>query len=264
MKSRVLICSLLLVVFAFGAPAWAAKVKVCHVPPGNPANFHTITVDENAVQAHLGHGDLLGACFAHCDQLCDDGNACTIDACDAAEHCLATHPPVSCDDGNLCTVDSCDPAAGCASTPKVCHDSANCTVDTCDPLTGNCAFPPVSCPAGQSCNASNGSCENERSTCPCVGQVAGFADALNGAFGFTSCSDDVGSNGFQVFLNTASTNPDLSTLIAYSFPDFGPAACGFNSDGGSITITDQEAEACADLLRQKAAAAGLTCPGPAR
>lgn len=38
------------------------KVTICHIPPGNPAAKHTITVSESALDAHLGHGDTLGAC----------------------------------------------------------------------------------------------------------------------------------------------------------------------------------------------------------
>jgi hypothetical protein len=38
------------------------KVVICHIPPGNPDNAHTITVDESAVPAHLEHGDTLGEC----------------------------------------------------------------------------------------------------------------------------------------------------------------------------------------------------------
>ncbi|MCI0711849.1 MAG: hypothetical protein L0154_16960 [Chloroflexi bacterium] len=38
------------------------KVTICHVPPSNPGNAHTITVSENAVDAHLAHGDYLGPC----------------------------------------------------------------------------------------------------------------------------------------------------------------------------------------------------------
>ena len=45
-----------------GAIADETKVDVCHVPPGNPENAHTITISENAVSAHLDHGDLIGAC----------------------------------------------------------------------------------------------------------------------------------------------------------------------------------------------------------
>jgi hypothetical protein len=38
-------------------------VVVCHLPPGNPGNAHTITVGAPAVAAHLrNHGDRLGPC----------------------------------------------------------------------------------------------------------------------------------------------------------------------------------------------------------
>lgn len=45
-----------------GAIAGEAKVDVCHIPPGNPDNPHTITISENALSVHLDHGDLVGAC----------------------------------------------------------------------------------------------------------------------------------------------------------------------------------------------------------
>jgi hypothetical protein len=45
-----------------GSIAKEAKVDVCHIPPGNPDNAHTITISENALGAHLDHGDLVGAC----------------------------------------------------------------------------------------------------------------------------------------------------------------------------------------------------------
>ena len=38
------------------------KVTICHIPPGNPGNAHTIRVSQNAVNAHLAHGDHLGKC----------------------------------------------------------------------------------------------------------------------------------------------------------------------------------------------------------
>ncbi|TFH01020.1 MAG: hypothetical protein E4G77_04100 [Nitrosopumilus sp.] len=38
------------------------KVTICHRPPGNPNNSHTITVGEPATNAHLRHGDFLGEC----------------------------------------------------------------------------------------------------------------------------------------------------------------------------------------------------------
>jgi hypothetical protein len=43
-------------------PSQGHKVTICHCPPGNPENRHTITVSESAVAAHLAHGDTLGPC----------------------------------------------------------------------------------------------------------------------------------------------------------------------------------------------------------
>lgn len=46
---------------AIAAPP--AKVTICHIPPGNPANAHEITVASPAVvNAHMKHGDTMGAC----------------------------------------------------------------------------------------------------------------------------------------------------------------------------------------------------------
>ena len=36
------------------------KVTLCHIPTGNSENAHTIRVSENAVPAHIAHGDYLG------------------------------------------------------------------------------------------------------------------------------------------------------------------------------------------------------------
>lgn len=52
-------------VFAVG-PAAAAKqdkVTICHVPPGNEENAHTIVIAEAAVDAHMAnHDDYEGEC----------------------------------------------------------------------------------------------------------------------------------------------------------------------------------------------------------
>lgn len=45
------------------------KVLVCHVPPGNPANAHTICISANGVPAHLDHGCHLGTCTAEVDSI---------------------------------------------------------------------------------------------------------------------------------------------------------------------------------------------------
>jgi 5'-nucleotidase len=38
------------------------KMDVCHIPPGTPSNFRTITISKNATKAHLAHGDAVGDC----------------------------------------------------------------------------------------------------------------------------------------------------------------------------------------------------------
>src|SRR5262245_28257245 len=78
------------------------KVQVCHRPPGNPANYQTITIGANALASHLAHGDLPGACDSQCEALCDDGNACTADTGvwnPASKQCACSYAPVNCDDG---------------------------------------------------------------------------------------------------------------------------------------------------------------------
>jgi hypothetical protein len=46
-----------------GASAKGEKVTICHIPPGNPENAHTITISINALQTHIDqHGDSIGEC----------------------------------------------------------------------------------------------------------------------------------------------------------------------------------------------------------
>jgi hypothetical protein len=43
--------------------AGACGIEICHFPPGNPDNFHTIIVEEDDIRAHvMGHGDHVGPC----------------------------------------------------------------------------------------------------------------------------------------------------------------------------------------------------------
>ena len=52
------------------------KITICHFPPGNPSNAHTISISANAWQAHLDHGDHVGECR---DTVPPDTSVCACD-----------------------------------------------------------------------------------------------------------------------------------------------------------------------------------------
>ncbi len=113
---------------------------------------------------------------------CDDGNACTADACNAATGAcvnLAMADTTACDDSdacttgeqcqsgvcgggsaknckdtNACTIDACDSWLGCTHITQpasVCNDNNACTTDACDAAAG-CTHTPL---AASVCNDSN-------------------------------------------------------------------------------------------------------------
>ena len=49
------------------------KIKICHIPPGNPGNPQTIEIPESAWPAHQAHGDTKGACVT--DTSSSNGNS---------------------------------------------------------------------------------------------------------------------------------------------------------------------------------------------
>ena len=162
--SLVVVCVIAATTMAFGAPASFAapkpKVRVCHIPPGDPANFHTITISENALPGHLAHGDLMGSCNQSLDALCDDGNPCTVDVDATAETCTDDpRPAVDCEDGNLCTLNTCNQeSGGCTDLPKDCSDDNKCTVDVCLEETGECQHALIACEEGSFCDPETGFC----------------------------------------------------------------------------------------------------------
>ncbi len=70
---------------------------------------------------------------------CDDGDACTTDACTSGV-CVRT--ALDCGDSDSCTIDGCA-AGACTRTPLVCDDGKGCTDDQCANTV--CEFPPKTC-----------------------------------------------------------------------------------------------------------------------
>jgi len=73
---------------------------------------------------------------------CDDGVACTVDACDQmTDVCTSNAYDSLCDDGLYCNgLEYCDPELGCQVTIIVdCDDGIGCTIDTCDEPSDACS-----------------------------------------------------------------------------------------------------------------------------
>lgn len=181
------------------------KVEVCHFPPGNPANFHTIVVGVNAAVKHVQkHGDVLGPCCG-IDNPCDDGDACTADFC-LDGRCGSE--PVGCSDGVACTDDFCDSVTGCVFIPndancargEICDANDGCGFDSecvtnedCEDgdlcngddfcFDGVCEHnAAVLCQLGTACQPETGLCTGTQGPCEVDAdcQEAGFCRCVNG------------------------------------------------------------------------------------
>ncbi len=122
------------------------------------------------------------------DSFCDNGDACDgVEHCDAQAGCVLGAPP-NCNDGIACTLDACDPSTGdCLHTPsdgfcnnddfcdgdevcgpagcepgpsRNCNDGVACTIDSCDEAADACVNTPLDafCDNGDSCDGSE-SCD---------------------------------------------------------------------------------------------------------
>ncbi len=124
--------------------------------------------------------------------VCDDGNECTVDACDEGSGCF--HYDLDCNDGNECTTDSCDEASGCVYQEISCGDGNACTTDSCDSESGcghedvvcddNSACTSDSCDAGSGCVYTEISCDDENAC------TADSCDAASGCSNTPIPADD--------------------------------------------------------------------------
>jgi cysteine-rich repeat protein len=92
--------------------------------------------------------------------MCDDGDDCTLDHCNATTHTCTN--VLSCEEGVQCTVDACASGA-CQHTPddSLCDDGEECTDDLCNPTSG-CVHANLTGPAcedGDFCTVT-GSCDS--------------------------------------------------------------------------------------------------------
>lgn len=172
-------CTQSVVVCAPSAQATQCAPDPFPSPPGTPCD------DASACTASdQCDGKLSPACMG-LPVSCDDGNACTQDACLVATGCqfvpnasacndddpttifdtcaegqcvgtpAACLSDQACDDGDVCNgLETCDMALGCQpGSPLACDDGAFCNgAESCDPVAGCQAGPPLVCDDGDVCN----------------------------------------------------------------------------------------------------------------
>ncbi len=88
---------------------------------------------------------------------CDDGVACTLDACvEFYDQCTHVPDHSACDDSLFCNgAEVCDTQLGCVPGDPPCDDGVACTIDECDESTDSCtgSFPnDAVCDDGVFCN----------------------------------------------------------------------------------------------------------------
>jgi len=132
----------------------------------------------------------VGTAAAQCVPAdCDDGDACTFDACDTSGPTPVCAHGNACDDGNPCTSDVCDssgPAIVCnhGQLTGPCDDGSACTTgDTC--TGGQCVGTPVAPCCGNGTLEPGETCDPPDPTpVPATGQATCRADC-------TRCGDGV-------------------------------------------------------------------------
>jgi hypothetical protein len=122
-----------------GEVAAGGKITLCHVPPGNPANAHTITVGGPAWNGHRNHkGDYLGPCQGAGGPdggvppppPPPDGEPTPPDAgTPPSTPDAGTPPPPPPPPGPTCA-----PAGGACGGEVTCCDGLQCSGSTCEPV----------------------------------------------------------------------------------------------------------------------------------
>ncbi|MDO8519030.1 MAG: hypothetical protein Q7T11_02575, partial [Deltaproteobacteria bacterium] len=188
------------------------KIAICHIPPGNPDNAHTICVDISATDRankHFKHGDLEGECadndVPECFEYCGDGIINGTEECDngdlnsdAASNACRTmcilpfcgdavqDESEECDDGGYANGDGCNAECGAEfcgdgikQTSEACDDGNSDNTDGCTSscLVDTCPDDPNKTSAG---------------TCGC-----GIADTDSDSDGAADCNETCDSDPYK-------------------------------------------------------------------
>jgi hypothetical protein len=194
-------------------PADCNDTNVCTTDSCNPAtgcehsnNLVSCAASRCDGNIHSGATTCAqGACQPATTTDCDDGNICTLDACDAAAGCFNTaisgccRFDVNCRPSGVCLFRSCDsmadrcdtkivPVQGCCALVSDCDDDDASTIDSCNMSQGTCVNTPK-CLADQDCadalECTIDACDTETGVClhtpqpDCCGNAGPCPDGLS-------------------------------------------------------------------------------------
>lgn len=241
-KGKVLVtaglcCCVSVLAWAGHAEAAANKVNICHYS-ADAGLYHELSVAASAVPGHLGHGDCV----------VDDGDACTVDSCDATAGCI--HAFIVCNDDNPCTDDVCNGGV-CEYTPddtNSCEDGVFCN-GTASCLDGSCVAVSACPPIGDRCLVVT--CDEENDEC----DITGKCD--DGTFCTTDfCDPETGDCGY---IDTCPAAIDPENCLVYGRCDEEAQTCPADPlepcCGNGIVEAGEECESHADCP------AGTVCIG---
>jgi hypothetical protein len=201
-------------------------------------------------------------------ELCDDGNPCTGDSCEATDGCVnEVLDEGGCDDGDPCTVADHCVAGTCVGDAVECDDFNPCTDNVCT-ATGGCDYPPVGgecddedvCTLGDHCVA--GECVGEAVDCDCeVDEDCEVLEDGNLCDGTLICN--TASVPFQCEVNPETVvecppplGVDVPCQEAVCAPDTG--LCSFMADGEGEPCNDGDLCSLGDICVE-----GVCTAGPA-
>jgi cysteine-rich repeat protein len=146
--------------------------------------------------------------------LCDDSDACTLDLCDPVAH--QCQNPISCDEGVACTTDACVTGA-CVNTPvdALCDDSNDCTDDICSAATG-CVYAGItgpSCDDGDPCTVT-GTCDG--GTCVVTDKSYTQRNKINSVLR-SGVDNDLLKVRLEMPLTDFTTSPTVTGLLVELF-----------------------------------------------
>ena len=190
-----------------------------------------------------------GACQGQGALDCDDGSACTDDACSPVTGCTHVNNVAPCSDGNVCTMDDACDAGVCQGQGQLdCEDNNACTDDWCEPLKG-C----LHTDNGAACNDSNECTVGDK----CQGGKCKFDDVVDCDDGNPCTKDSCQSGAGCVYVDASGACDDGNPCTTNDYCENGGciSGAGQTCDDGNPCTDDS----CDDTGQCQHAANDFDC-----